>query len=81
MCGEGGLLGGEPAKKSKRKSELTSPSPPRLPNFILGPPSCAIIEGGLPPLADGWGIGDGECAGEGTRALFPGMGIGADVPC
>lgn len=48
---------------------------------MLGPPSWAIIEGGLPPLAEGWGIGDGECAGEGTLALLPGIGMGAVVPC
>ena len=34
-------------------------------------------EGGLPPLADGCGIGEGDCAGEVTRGL-PGIGIAAD---
>lgn len=43
----------------------------------MGPLPCAKPEGGRPPLADGCGIGDGECAGEGTRGLLA-IGIGAD---
>ena len=31
-------------------------------------------DGGLPPLAAGCGMGDGECAGEITRGLFCGAG-------
>jgi len=37
-------------------------------------PSCGMVEGGRPPLADGCGMGEGECAGDGT-------GIGDAVVC
>ena len=46
----------------------------------MWPVGCWRPEGGRPPLAEGWGIGDGEFAGEGTRALPPGMGMGAELP-
>ena len=56
--------------------KLTSPSPPRLPN--VGPLPCpARPEGGRPPLADGRGIGEGDCAGEITLGL--GIEIGAEA--
>lgn len=51
----------------------TSPSPPKLPNFMLAP-SWEMVEGGRPPLAEGWGMGMGDWAGEGIRWLFPAMG-------
>ena len=34
-------------------------SPPKLPKLTVLPGWA--LEGGRPPLADGWGIGDGEC--------------------
>jgi len=39
------------------------------------------LEGGRPPVADGMGIGEGDCAGEGIRwaLLLPGIGIGAET--
>lgn len=55
---------------------LTSPSAPRLPNVIPLLP-CRPL-GGLPPLAMGCGIGEGDCAGEVTLGLL-GIAIGADV--
>lgn len=51
---------------------LTSPSLVKLP--ILNALSVAP---GLPPLADGWGMGEGLCAGDGIR-WAPGIGTGAD---
>jgi hypothetical protein len=71
------------AKKSIRskiekyhlQNELTSPSPPRLPNVM--PPLLGSPLGGFPPpLAIGTGIGDGG-AGDVTRGLL-GIAIGAD---
>lgn len=57
---------------------LTSESLLKLPK--LGFPSdCWRPEGGLPPLAVGWGIGDGDWAGEATRGC-PGMGTGEAAP-
>lgn len=64
--------------KEKRNIKPTSPSPPKLPKAtsLLCPPR---PEGGLPPLADGAGIGIGvgECGG----SLVLGFGIwtGAEV--
>ena len=60
----------------KRGMKLTSPSPPRLPN-VTPLPCCAKPDGGLPPLAAGCGIGEGDCAGEETLG-FPGIGMGAE---
>lgn len=58
---------------------LTSPSLGKLPNVIgLGG---GALEGGRPPVAEGTGMGEGDCAGEGMRwlLLLPGIGIGADT--
>jgi len=57
-------------------SRLTSPS--RLPKFIVPLLLGARLEGGRPPLADGCGMGDGDCAGDITLGL-PGIGIGAEA--
>ena len=57
---------------------LTESLPGKLPKVIwLG----GALEVGRPPVADGMGIGEGDCAGEGIRWLlvFPGMGIGAET--
>ena len=43
-------------------------SPPILPKFRLLPWFCRP-DGGLPPLAGGWGMGDGEVAGEVIRGF------------
>ncbi len=61
------------------KGKLTSPSPGMLPNRMPAP-SCGIVAGGLPPLAEGCGIGEGGCAGDGTW-LCPGMAMGAEALC
>jgi len=53
--------------------KLTSPSPPKLPNATF-PPCPPRPEGGLPPLADGTGIGIGECAGSVVLGLETGTG-------
>lgn len=42
------------------------PGPPKEPKLTL--PLCPWL-GGLPPLADGWGIGEGELAGEVMRGF------------
>lgn len=48
------------------------PSPAMLPK--LGKPLLACdMDGGRPPLADGAGIGVGECAGEVTRGSRAGV--------
>lgn len=64
--------------KEKRNIKLTSPSPPKLPKAtsLLCPPR---PEGGLPPLADGAGIGIGvgECCG--SVVLGFGIWTGAEV--
>jgi hypothetical protein len=59
-----------------KRHRLTSPSAPRLPKVIPLLP-CRPL-GGRPPLAIGWGIGEGECAGEVTLGLL-GIAMGADV--
>lgn len=41
-------------------------SPPKLPKLSPGP---WRLDGGLPPLAGGWGIGDGEVCGDVTRGF------------
>ena len=51
----------------------------RLPK-VMSLRGCWRPDGGRPPLADGCGMGDGECAGEGTLALPPGTGMGAELP-
>lgn len=56
------------------KLTMGSPSgPPMLPKFRLLPWPWKA-DGGRPPLAAGWGIGDGELAGEVIRGLFCGVG-------
>lgn len=57
---------------------LTSPSPLGLPKIICAC-GCCKFEGGLPPpLAEGWGMGAGECAGEVMRGLPVGIGMGLE---
>lgn len=63
-----------------RSCKLTSPSPPSEPK-VTPFPCPAKPEGGLPPLAEGCGIGVGDCAGDVTRGLL-GIEMGAeDVGC
>lgn len=65
--------------RTGEKIRLTSPSPPRLPK-VTALPCVASVAGGRPPLADGCGIGDGDCAGDVTRGLL-GIAMGADADC
>lgn len=53
-----------------------SPSPPKLPNATPLPP-CPKTDGGRPPLADGAGIGAGECEGSVTLGFEIEMGAEA----
>ncbi len=75
-----------PQKMAKRKNgsrvgsknKLTSFSPGKLPK-VTG--ACVLEGARCPPLCCGiWGMGEGECAGDGTRGLLPGIGIGAAPP-
>jgi hypothetical protein len=47
------------ADMGRIRKALTSPSLPRLPKVIwlVG---CCRLDGGRPPLAEGWGMGAGE---------------------
>lgn len=68
------LLAYNRAKSKRRKNALTSPfSGPELPKTRPLPWPWRP-EGGLPPLAGGWGMGAGECSGEVTRGSFLGVG-------
>lgn len=59
---------------------LTSGSLLKLPKLGL-PSPCWRPEGGLPPLAVGWGMGDGDWAGEATLACpLSGIGMGEAAP-
>lgn len=49
----------------------------KLPKATVEPDGAAP-DGGRPPLAEGWGIGDGECRGSVTPRLAPGIGIVAE---
>jgi len=56
-------------RKHRNPVELTLPSgPPKLPKLTLLLCPCRV-DGGLPPLADGCGIGEGEAAGEVARGF------------
>ncbi|KAL1840716.1 hypothetical protein VTK73DRAFT_3685 [Phialemonium thermophilum] len=75
------IAGREYRRGKKSREKRTSLSPGKLPKVIWlaggGAP-----EGGRPPLAEGWGMGDGEAAGDGILGLLPGMGMGAaEVGC
>ncbi len=69
---------GREMDERREGSKRTSLSPPRLPNFMLEP-SWGMEGGGRPPpLAEGSGMGEGDCEGVATRGP-PGMGMGAEA--